>query len=126
MIIKPNYKNNNKLLLNKLDIFKDNKDKSGIYILYNIINNKIYIGRSTDLRRRFMEYYNINYLKNRKVRNRNSRVCNALLIYGYTNFRLEVLEYSDKNSIAEREQYNIYLFQPEYNIRCKSGKVYSY
>ena len=25
--------------------------------------------------------------------------------------------------IAERKQYNIYLFQPEYNIRCKSAKV---
>jgi group I intron endonuclease len=122
MIKKPK---NNKILLDKLDIFKDNKDKSGIYIWYNIINNKIYIGRSTNIRNRFMEYYNINYL-NRKVtkRNRNSRICKALLIYGYINFRPEILEYCDKNSIAEREQYYIYLFQPEYNIRCKSGKVY--
>jgi len=116
MIIKPN--NNNNFLLNKLDILKDNKDKSGIYILYNIINNKIYIGRSINLRKRFMDYYNINYL-NRVVTNGNSRICDALLIYGYINFSLEILEYCDKKSIAEREQYNIYLFQPEYNIRCK-------
>jgi group I intron endonuclease len=121
MIIKPK---NNKILLSKLDIFKDIKDIPGIYIIYNIINNKIYIGRSTNLRNRFMNYYNINYL-NRKVTNGNSRICNALLTYGYINFSLEVLEYCDKNSIAEKEQYNIYLFQPEYNIRCKSGKVYS-
>ena len=121
--MKPNYKNNN-FLLNNLDILKDNKDKSGIYVLYNIINNKIYIGRSNNLRERFMDYYNINYL-NREVTNGNSRICEALLIYGYINFNLEILEYCDKNSIAERERYNIYLFQPEYNIRCKSGKVYS-
>ena len=47
MNIKPN--NNNNFLLNKFDILKDNKDKSGIYGIYNIINNKIYIGRSTNL-----------------------------------------------------------------------------
>jgi len=121
MIKKPK---NNKILLNKLDIFKDNKDKPGIYKIYNIINNKYYIGRSTNLRRRFLEYYNKNYL-NREVTSGNSRICNALLTYGYINFSFEVLEYCDKNFIAEREGYYIYLFQPEYNIRCKSGKVYS-
>lgn len=40
------------------------------------------------------------------------------------NFSLEILEYCDEKYLAEREGYNIYLFQPEYNIRCKSGKVY--
>jgi group I intron endonuclease len=115
-MIKPN-NNNNNLLLNKLDILKDNKDKSGIYILYNIINNKFYVGRSINLRKRLMNYYNINYL-NREVTNGNSRICDALLIYGYINFSLEI-EYCDKKSIAEIEQYYIYLLQPEYNIRCK-------
>ena len=114
--------NNNNFLLNKLNILKDNKNKSGIYILYNILNNKIYVGRSIDLRRRFMEYYNINHL-NKEVAKGNSRICDALLIYGYMNFSMEILEYCDKNSLAEREQHNIYLFQPEYNIRCKSGKA---
>ena len=117
MIIKPK---NNKILLNKLDILKDNMDKPGIYIIY-----KFYIGRSTNLRNRFMNYYNINYL-NREVTNGNSRICNALLTYGYINFSLEVLEYCDINSIAEREQYNIYLFQLEYNIRLKRVKYISF
>ena len=115
--------NNNNFLLNKPNILKDNKDKSGIYILYNIINNKIYVGRSIDLRRRFMEYYNINHL-NREVAKGNSRICDALLIYGYINFNLEILEYCDEKYLAERERYNIYLFQPEYNIRCKAYKLY--
>ena len=119
-MIKLNNKNN---LLKQLNIIKYNKYKSGIYIIINKINNKIYIGRSENLQRRFMEYYNISYL-NRKVTNGNSRICDALLIYGYINFSMEILEYCDKNSLAEREQYNIYLFQPEYNIRCKSGKAY--
>lgn len=121
MIVKPK---NNKILLDKLDIFKDNKYKSGIYIIYNNINNKIYIGRSTNLRNRFMEYYNTNYL-NRRVADGNSRIYKDLLIYGYLNFSFEVLEYCDINSIAEREQYYICLFQPEYNIRLNQVKFIS-
>ena len=120
-MIKPNNIYNN-FLLNKRNILENNKYKSGIYILYNIINNKIYIGRSINLYNRFMNYYNINYL-NRVVTNGNSRICDALLIYGYINFSLEIIEYCDKKSLAEREQYYIYLLQPEYNIRCKLAKV---
>ena len=65
-----------------------------------------------------MYYYNINNLN----RNSNSRICNALLIYGYTNFSLEILKYCYNKSLAEKEQYNIYLFQPEYNISLKRVK----
>lgn len=117
------YKKN--FLLDKLSILEDNKYKSGIYIIYNNINNKIYIGRSMDLKRRFMFYYNIKNL-NREVTNGNSRICDALLIYGYINFSLEILEYCDKKYLNERKQYNLYLFQPEYNIRGKSGKIYKF
>jgi hypothetical protein len=69
-----------------------------------------------------MYYYNINNLN----RNSNSRICNALLTYGYTNFSLEILKYCDNKSLAEREQYNIYLFQPEYNIPLKRVKYISF
>ncbi len=69
-----------------------------------------------------MYYYDIYNLN----RNGNSRICNALLIYGYIKFSLEILEYCDNKSLAERKQYNIYLFQLEYNIRLKRVKYISF
>jgi len=39
----------------------------------------------------------------------------ALLKYGYSNFKLEILEYCDKSVNIEREQHYIDLLKPEYN-----------
>ena len=47
-----------------------------------------------------MYYYNIYNLN----RNSNSRICNVLLIYDYIKFNLEILEYCDNKSLAERKQ----------------------
>lgn len=46
----------------KLNILKDNQEMSGIYMWENKNNGKFYIGSSTDIKRRLMSYYNINYL----------------------------------------------------------------
>ena len=43
-------------------ILKENKDKSGIYMWKNNINNKKYIGSSQNLRKRFISYFNTNHL----------------------------------------------------------------
>jgi len=43
-------------------IIKENNNKSGIYMLTNSINGKRYIGSSENLKRRFCEYFNENYL----------------------------------------------------------------
>lgn len=40
----------------------------------------------------------------------------ALLKYGYSGFKLEILEYCDKEKVIQREQYYLDLLQPEYNI----------
>src|SRR5436853_6993890 len=48
--------------LDKLDILKENKGRSGIYMWKNSINNKRYIGSSENLNRRFREYFNVNNL----------------------------------------------------------------
>ena len=40
----------------------------------------------------------------------------ALLKYGYSEFKLEILEYCDPNDIVNREQYYIDTFTPAYNI----------
>lgn len=40
----------------------------------------------------------------------------ALLKYGYSQFKLDILEYCDTKDIVKREQYYIDYFNPEYNI----------
>lgn len=44
-------------------IIEDNKGKSGIYLWRNLINDKIYVGSSSDLGRRFQKYYSIHRLE---------------------------------------------------------------
>ena len=39
-----------------------------------------------------------------------------LLKYGYSNFQLEILEYSTKNKVLIKEQYYLDLLKSEYNI----------
>ena len=68
-----------------------------------------------NLRRRFLEYYNINRLETETKKN-NSLIYKAILKYGYSNFKLDILEYCKPNLVSEREQYYLNLFEPEYNI----------
>ena len=40
----------------------------------------------------------------------------ALLKYGYSSFKLDILEYYNSNVLIEREQHYFDLLKPEYNI----------
>jgi len=65
-----------------------------------------------DLRRRFLEYYNVNRLLNEK-----SMAINiALLKYGYTNFSLTILDICDIDDLMSREKHFFEVYSPEYNI----------
>jgi group I intron endonuclease len=105
---------------NKKEIYKDNKNKAGIYRFYNKINGNFYIGSSTNLKNRFVRYFDLNYIS--RVRNELS-ISRALIKYGYSNFRLDILEYYDnsKLKLLEREQYYIDLLKPVYNIEKIAG-----
>jgi hypothetical protein len=50
-----------------------------------------------------------------------SIISRALLKYGYSNFRLEILEYCEPANCINREQYYIDLLNPEYNILKTAG-----
>jgi hypothetical protein len=50
-------------------------------------------------------------------------ISKALLKYGYSNFKLEILEYCDKDIVREREQHYFDLLQPEYNVSKKAGSL---
>lgn len=106
-------------LLNKAKVLKENKDKIGIYRWVNKITKESYVGSSTNITKRLRKYYCINYL-NSRLSVYNSRIYEALLNYGYSNFNLEILRYCDKNSLIHWEQYYINKLKPEYNI-CKTA-----
>jgi group I intron endonuclease len=58
-----------------------------------------------------------------KLVTRNSHIYRALLYYGHDSFNLEILEYCDKKSVINREQYYINLLKPEYNILRIAGST---
>ena len=77
---------------------------TGIYIIRNSINNKVYIGRSTDIHRRWMTH-----LRDAR-KGENSKVHIAMRELGIENFYLEVLEECSLSELNKREQYYIEKF----------------
>lgn len=74
----------------------------GIYKWTNLINNKVYIGKSVNIPKRLREY-------KYEVEKNNSRpIIRALRKYGFQNFRFEIIENCENLSneqLLEREQY---------------------
>ena len=106
----------------KKDILKENEGKSGIYMLTNKITKDTYIGQSTDLKKRFTNYFNISYLKSKN----NLIISRALIKYGYSNFSVSILEYCNKTDLLKREQYYFDKLNPQYNILKIAGSSLSY
>jgi len=107
-------------------IFEENIRRPGIYRWVNLINGSTYIGSAADLTRRFRDYFSTKWLEKETLKN-NSIIYRALLKYGYSNFRLEILEYLpadvslEKSNIIRREQYYLDKFKPSYNICEQAG-----
>ena len=83
----------------------------------NKLNGKKYVGSSVDLRRRLLEYYNVNRLLNEK----SMPIYVALLKYGYHNFSFTVLDICDIDSLMSREKHFFEVYSPEYNILKTPG-----
>ena len=92
-----------------------------MYRWVKIISGESYIGSSVNLGKRFINYYNYNHLSDT-----NMIINKALLKYGYSNFKLEILEYCDKDNNIEREQYYLDLLKPNYNILQTAGSSLGY
>jgi len=65
------------------------------------------------------DYFSIKFLQKEILKNK-SLIYRALK-YGYSNFKLEILEYCDKTSTISREEYFIDSLNPEYNLCLKAG-----
>ena len=77
--------------------------KSGIYQIRNIVNDKVYVGHSVDIRLRWHQHKT----KLRYNKHNNSYLQRAWNKYGEHNFIFEILEETEllKTRLEEREQY---------------------
>lgn len=68
----------------------------GIYKIQNLINNKIYIGQSIEIERRWQKHL---------TANDNFLIHKALKKYGKENFIFSIVEECDQSQLDEKEQY---------------------
>lgn len=106
----------------KEQIINENINKSGIYLLTNLLNKDKYVGQSIDLGKRFTKYLTLSYLKNRNT----LVISRALTKYGYANFSISILEYCNKDILNEREQYYMDSIKPVYNTLKIAGSSSGY
>lgn len=91
------------------------KNKSGIYQIINLVNNKIYIGSAIIFRKR----WDLHILDLKNNRHHSRFLQASYNKYGKEAFSFSILEIvEDKTKLIEREQFWIDWSKPEYNI-CK-------
>jgi group I intron endonuclease len=84
------------------EVCKEDKGKSGVYKITNLVNHKIYIGQSIDLWTRINEGY---LQKLPKQKSHNRYIQRSWNKYGSENFIFEVVEYCDVEDLNPRETY---------------------
>lgn len=88
---------------------EEDKNRSGIYKIINLINQKIYIGRSNNIFAR-INSHGIAYKKGKVP------LYNAIRKYGKENFTYDVIEYCAPEKTIEQEVYWINFFNPSNNL----------
>lgn len=94
------------------------KNGVGVYKIKNLVNNKVYIGSSVHVLKRWCEHI----VRLNSKTHHSIYLTNAWHKYGRDNFIFEVLEYCEKEKLVEREQYwmdmyNAYDKNFGYNLR---------
>jgi group I intron endonuclease len=105
---------------------KANKEhnKCGIYCIRNIVNNKVYIGKSKNIHKRIIQH---KHLLKIKSKDENEHLINSYHKYGNENFEYFVLEFleNDEKIVAKRELYWMKIYDSlnplkGYNLRSDS------
>ena len=104
----------NSLKEDRLKLFKEQKNKTGVYSLVNLINGNAYIGSSINIEHRMKSYLNKAFLKSKN--NSNSPIIKALSKYGPEHFAVLIIQYADIEKLAELETYYIVNLKPYYNV----------
>jgi group I intron endonuclease len=101
---------------------------SGIYRILNISNGKIYIGSSINLTKRKSRHFKDLLYK----RHKNKHLQSSYDKYGASNFCFQIIEYCDKKSLLQREQFYLDTLKPfnrniGYNDQASATrKIFSY
>lgn len=86
------------------------KEMPGIYKLTNLENNKAYIGKSTNVKKRITDHFKsavgISTIADQKVHH-------EILNTGFWNWTIEVIIYTDKDKLSELEKYYIDAFKTQ-------------
>ena len=109
---------------NKKEIYKELRNKSGVYILINNINNKLYVGSSINLTKRMVSYF---YYTNSDNESK-SVIIRAMKKHDISNFSLGIKELCKKDSqiCLELEQKWIDYYKPSYNVLKIAGNSSGY
>lgn len=75
-------------------------NNAGIYLIRNLVGNKIYVGSTNDLDRRKDEHFS----KLRRNKHNNPHLQYSFNKYGEENFIFEIISYESVNSIIEERQ----------------------
>lgn len=67
----------------KFVIYKENRNKSGIYRWNNLVTGDSYIGSAINLTNRLSNYFSLNRIKRNILRSK-SKISNSILKYGYS------------------------------------------
>jgi group I intron endonuclease len=102
----------------------ENHNKCGIYCIRNIVNNKVYIGKSKNIYKRIIQHL---HLLKHKSKDENEYLINSYHKYGHDNFEYFVLEFLEENEflVSERELYWMKIYDSlnplkGYNLRSDS------
>ena len=99
---------------------------SGIYLITNLINGKVYVGMSSNTRQRWVDHRK----KLRKGSHANPHLQSAWVVYGEAAFRFEVLQVeSDLTKLSDLEQHhinNLRALDRDHGYNMSSGGLVNY
>lgn len=84
-------------------ISTENRGCSGIYKITNLINGKVYVGRTRNLYARCSQY--ISGFRNHDLNRVNEYLMKSVLKHGSDNFEFSIIEFCDIQETEERENY---------------------
>lgn len=80
---------------------KEHKGVSGIYSIVNLINQKVYVGKTKDFYKRYCQY--VADFRNQSKDRINEYLMNSFIKYGFDNFEFKVIEVVAVELLSERE-----------------------
>lgn len=91
----------------------------GIYKIENLINGKVYIGQSSDIKKRWYSHKRDSSIETSK--NYNYPLYKAFRKYGVDNFKFEIIEECLKEELNDKEIYYIQLYRSYINFEDSNG-----